>query len=361
MSASLAKQLESTGKKMLRRIVPALLPPRNDACPDKRQIKKILIFRLDQRIGNGILLIPLIRAIRKSLPYAEIHVLIHKSVARLFYDTLGDILSRIWPYDQKYFLSHPLKFRKLLNRFRAEQFDVILSCHNPDNFSLSQGIMGRWCKPGCLVGFHWNGAERYYDVSVPSSPDKHYAESLLDLWRYFEPKAKLKWEPLEIPQSVLQEVKKRYPQISENSILFWVGATPGKHIPTVVISYIFNLIKSMSHCQMVFAAGPADYEMVRHYPKWIRNQILFLDRSLTETGAFLTQFRLVISGDTGPRHLAFALNVPTLAIFKKTNPVQYGYEDGENHFTVVYRNDPQVMQHIRLIVYHFAKRYKLYA
>ena len=43
-----------------------------------------------------------------------------------------------------------------------------------------------------------------------------------------------------------------------------------------------------------------------------------------EMAAAMASTRLVISGDTGPMHLASATTVPTIALFRVTNPNKYG-------------------------------------
>jgi hypothetical protein len=45
---------------------------------------------------------------------------------------------------------------------------------------------------------------------------------------------------------------------------------------------------------------------------------------LGETAALLQRCRLLISGDTGPLHMAVALGIPVVGLFGPTNPSKYG-------------------------------------
>ena len=81
---SAVKTWERRAKRALLRVAPRLLPRRSGAAPDLRRADRILVFRLDQRIGNGLLALPLLRAVRASKPGAELHFFIHHPIATLF-------------------------------------------------------------------------------------------------------------------------------------------------------------------------------------------------------------------------------------------------------------------------------------
>jgi len=58
--------------------------------------------------------------------------------------------------------------------------------------------------------------------------------------------------------------------------------------------------------------------------------------SLRETIAVLRRARVLVTGDTGPMHLAVAVGTPTLALFGPTDPLRvgpfgFGHEPGERH------------------------------
>jgi len=54
------------------------------------------------------------------------------------------------------------------------------------------------------------------------------------------------------------------------------------------------------------------------------NSILATETSLHEMGAIIKESLLLITNDSGPMHIAAALDVPTLAIFGPTNPRAQG-------------------------------------
>lgn len=358
MSTPFLKSLERRFKRLLKQVLLRILPPSRREQPRLSEIRKILIFRLDQRIGNGILLLPLLRAIRSSLPESEIHFLIHYPIAELYRETSTGLIDKIWPYNQPALMKHPWRYLTLLRKLRREKFDLIITSHNPDNFSLSQAIFGRLFKPRWLVGFNWQDNARFYDIAVTSHTDKHYSEAMVDLWRAFDPAAECRYGGLQVPQEVREKVIKEFPQFAEGGVLIWLGATGNKILPGEVFAFLYEQLRKESGQAVHFAAGPADEPHLRSYPQWIQEQTTIWKAPLLESAAFFSLFNLFASGDTGPMHLAVALNRPTLTIFIDSNMKQYGYNDGGQHFSLFWQDTTEGRQKINQVLKQLLKSLK---
>ena len=346
MNKSITKRLELGFKRTLKRVLLRFLPPLQKGAPKPAAIRKVLVFRLDQRIGNGILLLPLLRAIRTSLPGAEIHLLIHHPVAGLFRESAARWVDRIWPYHQSYLMRWPLRYLRLFRRLRRERFDLVITSHNPDNFSLSQALAGRLMKPGWLVGFDAKDSARFYDVAVASGTEKHYADVMIDLLRIVAPQAVCEIGGLEISPEAKKALGERFPEFAEGGILVWLGATGKKVLPAGVFAFLYEQLREHSDLPVHFAAGTADAGLLHAYPDWIRERTVIWQESLPETAAFFAHFALFVSGDTGPMHLAAALGLPTLTIFIDSNLAQYGYHDEKKHFALQWQDTPECRQGI---------------
>lgn len=341
MAGYIFKKMEITGKKILEKILRLLIRKGNSPELSPARVRKILVFRLDQRIGNGILLLPLLNAIRASRPDVQLHLLIHHPVAELFRRYAETRVDRYWPYHQRALFRRPGRFLRLLSSLRAERYDVIISSHNPDNFSLSQGLLGRWCRPRLLVGFDWKNSRNFYDIAVPSTADKHYGDAQVDLWRVFYPDAVTRWGGLTVPM----EERRRYREnqtipVPENAALLWLGATGDKVLPAELLGFLYEQIAKQTNLIALPALGPADKALLNGLPAWIRERAIIWEKPLSETAVFFSLFRLFISGDTGPMHLAAALGLPTVTLFLRSNPQQYGYRTPRRHFSIRY-DDPQ--------------------
>jgi ADP-heptose:LPS heptosyltransferase len=331
------KNFESAGKVVLHRL--CLLPFRRKSKRELAlsQIRKILVLRLDQRIGNGVMLLPLLRAIRHSLPDVQLHLLLHQPVSDIFQNYSSGLINQNWSYQQKKLLTHPLLFFSWLKALRWQKYDLIISSHNPDNFSLSQALLGWWCRSKLLLGFAWQDSTAYYDVAVESSPDKHYADAQLDLWRYFDPTAQLVWGGLKVSPKEIQRIFSKYSlNISEPSVLLWLGATGNKVLSPELLAFLFE--KSSEHLgsKVLLALGPADQKMVFDLAGEFQKKVIIWKAPLIETVAFFAGQKVFISGDTGPSHLAAALGLPMITIFTSSKKEQYGYHDGKLRFALSY-------------------------
>jgi ADP-heptose:LPS heptosyltransferase len=335
----LLKKTEKWLKRQLDKLLRNFLRPQNNRVPSIQDVQKVLVFRLDQRIGNGILLIPLLRAIRSSSFEIEIHLLIHHPVAELLQMAKPPLANRIWAYHQAVLLKQPWRLVKLVLHLRRHRFDVILSSNNPDGFSFSQAVFGRLCRPRWLIGFDAKSGSNYFFPAVRSSNHKHYSDAMIDLWRVIDPSATYQTGGVNLP-GMLPETERR-------GILFWLGATGKKILPANIIIQLDALLKKMSLQDITYACGPADEHHVQNYPAHIRKNLVIWKAPLPETAKFFSRHQLFISGDTGPMHLAVALGIATLTIFVDSNIVQYGYQQKGKHYALLWTDDTSALQAVK--------------
>ena len=93
-------------EKILKKVTLKLISPffRKRSTHIKREnwnkFKRVLIFRLDSKLGNAILLLPLVQSIKNSVPQIKIDVLYSSNYSQIF-ENHPDIHKTI-NYDQKY-------------------------------------------------------------------------------------------------------------------------------------------------------------------------------------------------------------------------------------------------------------------
>ncbi|MBN2364579.1 MAG: hypothetical protein JXL67_00325 [Calditrichaeota bacterium] len=358
MKKTITKKIEIFGKRILKSFLKTFSRKRNKTVQGVGEFNKILVFRLDERIGNGLLLLPLLSAIRHSLPDAELHLVLHHPVAETIRKYSIGLIDRFWPYYQKKMLRNPVLFIKWFYALRGEKYNLILSSHNPDNFSLSQAILGKWCAPDILAGFRWKDSQDFYDVTIPSSPEKHYAESQLDLWRYFAGDIPVKWHFLKVPGekigSLYQDLQL---ENKRHGLLFWLGATGSKYLPASLISFLYDQLVRYFGQNVLLALGPSDRFLINSLPSEMKKNLIVWNRPLCETAVLFAGQKVFISADTGPAHLAAALGLPMLTFFINSSNAQYGYHDGISRFSIEYQD--MSGSHDEII--HYLKRLKKFA
>lgn len=78
-------------------------------------------------------------------------------------------------------------------------------------------------------------------------------------------------------------------------------------------------------CRIVVTGGKAEKGLCEDIASQINGAVSIAGKtSLRDTAAVIEKFHLFITNDTGPMHMAFALGVPTVALFCPTDPVLCG-------------------------------------
>jgi len=116
----------------------------------------------------------------------------------------------------------------------------------------------------------------------------------------------------------IQEEKRK-----EKWILLHPGAKDGyKCWPLESYIDLAELYKKTYNAKIFFSIGPGDMGLLKPIEKLSYNVIKNLKlKDFTNT---LSKMDLVVTNDTGPMHLACALNIPTVVIFSSTNPDECG-------------------------------------
>ncbi len=329
------KSLERLGLRLLNAVFLGLASRRRSDLPPIDRITRILVLRLDERIGNGLMLLPLLRAIRRRSPGVELHLLLHRPVAELLRSCTKDLVDVFWDYDQRALLRNPLRALGILRRLRRRRFDLALSSSNPDGFSVSQALLCRWCRPGASLGFDWGSASAYFDRVVQGSCEKYYADAQLDLWRALDPRALLERGGLNIEPERTDEALHRWSlEVHKPTALLWMGATGSKYLDPGLIEFLSDRIPELSGLAVQPALACGDLQLLAGLPVSIRERTLVWERPLKETALYFSAFHLFVSGDTGPLHLAVALGLPTLALFRASNVTQYGYQEKQHNIAL---------------------------
>lgn len=313
------KQLE----KLLKKTSLYLLSPffnkksKESITPNWHEFKRVLVFRLDNRLGNAILVLPLIQSIKRSSSSIKIDVMMSASFVDI-YENHPDI-NQIIPYDQAFLIKNPFRYLGLINKLRKNQYDVIFSSSNANAFSVSQAIFAGILGAGYTVGFDWQDSRKLYSIVVKGNTNIQYGMAQVDLWRYFDVDAQA-----ELPKVYFNP--KKSSKLEYKNVLFWLGATKNKILPEFLISKLLDILIE-KNIQYQFSAGPADEKLFKDYPDEWYQKTQFLKGSIIDTASFFLNYNMIITPDTGPMHLAVALGIPTVQVFVNSDPIWYGYAD----------------------------------
>ncbi len=293
-----------------RNLLAADLETRNlPAAPRRTRI----FVRLPNWLGDVVMALPLLRALRVSRPDAEITLLAKKQFLPLLESwTIADRVRPLPPRGLGYFFH----FWKL----RADFPDVWLLFTNSFRGDLEAWLVG--CRQ--RFGVVRAGKSRpllSHAYRIPADFDER-AHHQLELWenflRHFGLNAPPDRTPLSAPGSQLSTHPASIGLIcgSENN--------PEKRWP---IAHWRALITAFPDERFVLFGTPADATLTAAIAADLDPARIENLAGRTDLNAFadrLRACRLLVTNDTGGMHLANALGVPLVALFGPTNPLRTG-------------------------------------
>ncbi len=291
--------------------------------------RKILIRGVNW-IGDAVLTIPAVHAVRKAFPHAHISLLVKPWVAEVFKE--NPHINEIILYDERY-KGLAGKFR-LGKALRQKAFDRAILLQNAFDAAL---ITWR-AKIPARIGYKRDGRGFLLTEAVPVEPDvlkKHQVHYYLDLLRAHgiepadtRPYIYLTDQERQQARDILSPhfTDSRGPLIGINP-----GATYGsakRWLPERFAEVISRLIKEQNG-RVVLFGGRSEVEIAEEIMSEIQaanadtdtSRILSMSgkTSLRELAAFIAECDAFITNDSGPMHMASALGVPIAAIFGSTN------------------------------------------
>ncbi|WP_425058570.1 ADP-heptose--LPS heptosyltransferase 2 [Sporomusa carbonis] len=290
--------------------------------------RNILIVKLSA-IGDVIHALPVATALKKCFPQARITWVVEQPA----YDILTNN-----PYIDEIILFEKTKFKSLagfyrhapgfINVLRERRFDLALDLQGLLKSAIISFLSGA---PQRLV---YCNAREYSDkigkkVCGPNS-DGHIVERYLDVVRELGCKID---EPEFIVNITEKETalsnaiaKQAGLDLAKPFVVLMPGTNwPNKCWPADKFAQLADKLFE-SDLIPVFAGGKADITAMKEIIR--KSAVLPIDligkTSLKQLAFIIKNARAVVAGDTGPMHLAAALNTPVIALFGPTDPNRNG-------------------------------------
>ena len=129
---------------------------------------------------------------------------------------------------------------------------------------------------------------------------------------------------IEISREMIEQKERIFPVLYPNpfknkkkNVLFVIGASwPSKRYPK---ERLIEVVKSMDAHAHILWGNAAEREDAEYIVKHTDNASITPKMALDELISFVSHCDLVIGNDTGPTHMAWAQNVPSITIFGPTN------------------------------------------
>ncbi|MDY0320096.1 MAG: lipopolysaccharide heptosyltransferase I [Arcobacteraceae bacterium] len=131
------------------------------------------------------------------------------------------------------------------------------------------------------------------------------------------------------------------------NILFVVGSSwLSKNYPWQKYA---NIIKELNENAIIVWGNEAELELANNIKSVVKDVVIAPKLSFDELKALIAKSDLVIGNDTGPTHMAWGLNKPSIMLFGPT-PVEQAYETKINHVL----KSPSIVNHYKLDKHDFS-------
>ena len=286
---------------------------------------KILIFSFTF-IGDAVLSTAVIQPLRRHFSDAHITFLVGPRAAALF--TAEPQIDAVHIYDNRGEHAGWRGRLRLIKTLRREKFDIVVN--------LRDSLVAR-----CIGAKHWrmghssgnrHAVTRYLEVLQRHGVDITDAHPHLQL---------TETERTEASHFFVGETSRsRCNTVGEtSSSQYRIGIHPGGN-------WIYKLWDAQKYAQLatilsekfgaaiLLFAGPDERELQAQVADMMHpSPILVKTKNLRELTALIAECDVYIGNDTGPMHIAAAVNTPVVALFGSTNPHRSG-PYGEKHTVV---------------------------
>jgi len=277
-------------------------------------------------IGDTLIGTPAIRALRKSFPKASIEAIVNHKRLGIFRD--NPYLNKVYSYRNNSF------FRILLAlTLRKKAFDIVIILHANDFLGLLRLI--KYKRAINLQGYNDKNLNL---VSYDLSFNMHAVERKLRLVEGIgadrKNGVKLDLFLNEKDHFQAQRALNRHGIVDNDIVIgFQLGAAKAyKCWPVSNFAQLARYIIDTYHAKIIVNGIKKEGRLFTQFQKLTqRNDIFFISGlSIKESAAVIKRCKLFITNDTGPMHMAFAVETPSICLFVPSDPSTigpYGYGD----------------------------------
>jgi heptosyltransferase-3 len=285
-------------------------------------VRSVLLVRPNFRIGNTLLLAPLVPALRERYPRATLDVLTGDRTAALLE---GLPIDRVYSIS-RLFLLRPWRFVALFVRLRRSRYDLVLE---GGMGSLSGALYG-WLAGGSRrVGADGRG-RRLLDVRLAEPRVTHVYDWAPEIARQLGARCEPRplFAVLPSDRAAAREALLAHDLFdAAGAPLPFVLVFPGGHLkkrwPDV---HWLTLCERLARrgARVLVALGPEEHRLRRPAhalaPLGVR---LLSPGPIRRLGAVLSRASLVVTADSGPLHLSAAVGAPTIAVLQREASRRY--------------------------------------
>ncbi len=283
-----------------------------------------ILMRGPNWVGDAVLAIPAMKAVRQTYPAAEITLLVRPWVAGVF--TSAPFVDRVWSEPRPAGIGD---WMRLARGIREKRFDMGLLFPN----SFESAAMMFLARVPRRVGYARDGRGWMLTTSIRPSPEKrHQVHYYLDLAAAVS--ASVDYPSIEIAANAEEKSKAR-------KLLESAGIAPGRRFLVLNPGAAYGSAKRWGEerfaeagdalaselgIDVAIIGSEVERSIAERIRSLMRNRVAVLNgkTSLETLIGVISESLLVLTNDSGPMHIAAALGVPTVAVFGPTDDIATG-------------------------------------
>ncbi|HUQ34504.1 MAG TPA: lipopolysaccharide heptosyltransferase II [Pyrinomonadaceae bacterium] len=292
------------------------------------QIERVVV-RGTNWVGDAVMTIPALRELRRALPRAHITLATRSWAEGLFAD--ADFLDDLLIYDRRNFRDVARQMRE----WRRRRFDLALLFQN----AFEAALIAATARVPVRMGYATDGRRALLTHPLPLP---HWRDERHEVFYYLNLVAELErllygassremHEPefaLSISEARRAEARalllSQGVELSRPLVALCPGSTNSraKRWPAESYARLADQFVAQAGANILLIGSPDEVEVSREVKERMQHQPFVLTgrTDLRQAVAVLSLADVLITNDTGPAHIASALNRPTLVIFGPTDP-----------------------------------------
>jgi ADP-heptose:LPS heptosyltransferase len=335
------KDIERLGKRCLISLARVVFRSPDEQAFDATQCHCILVVRQDNRLGNLVLIEPFLRALRRGFPQAKLTLICGEAFSELY--APGILVDEVIVFPHMRFAKNPLRFPPWLRSLRRRLWDLAIDSAHPRTISTTNLLLVTCSGARWRLGFAREGSERFLNLTVRAPSPASYVEEQFLLLQPLGIESEVSPPHFSLPpgHEILSRQFRRELNLREDERIcgLWIGGRYDKRWDLrefISLYRHFEEERPRQFCPVLLFGPDEDLKIppeIRHHrftgPIW-------------ELAAALKTLSWFLSTDSGPRHLAVALGIPSIGLFRYGAHTEYGHADEKNHFDFSVDHEPDI-------------------
>ncbi len=298
---------------------------------------KILITRPNHRLGNQLLISPLIQELKYRFPNSKIDLVVNGNLAFVLFSEF-DCVENIYNLPKKPF-NNIFSYLKKTVVMMTRKYDIAIAGNEKSNSSKIFVKLSR-SKNKIYNSEDISAYKPKHISKIPVFNLLKFIDPSLDLENYKYPKLSVNLSPHEIEQG--NKILRKLFNNNKETICLYTYATGRKCHSTEWWLNLYDKLKIKFKNYNILEILPIENVSLINF-----NSIHFYSKDLREIASVIENSKVFIGADSGMMHLSASTNTTTIGLFNVTDPeiyAPYGNENGCVNTNVL--NDDEIVERI---------------